>query len=198
MLACIFSSTYATTFSDITESHWAYSYVSELTNADVIDGYPDGSFKPENTISRAEFTKLLITSWFNATGMLEFEKVESPIQDHWAGEVLGIAIKYGVVEPNAITIDNIDKPITRIEMAMMVAKADMVFRGNTFSSNSVPEFNDYDEMNAKELRYLSYAVNNGLIKGYPDKTFKPANNMTRAEASTMIYRFLMGGVEEYV
>ena len=52
----------AATFTDVTETSVYYEAVNTLVGKGVINGYEDGSFKPENTITRAEFSKLLATS----------------------------------------------------------------------------------------------------------------------------------------
>ena len=51
---------FASSFSDIASEHWAFNYVNELTTKGVINGYPDGTFRPDGTISKAEFIKLVI------------------------------------------------------------------------------------------------------------------------------------------
>ncbi|MBQ1211095.1 MAG: S-layer homology domain-containing protein, partial [Clostridia bacterium] len=52
----------AMTFTDLNESHWAYANVQTLVNDGTVKGYEDGSFKPEGTVTRAEFVKMLGTS----------------------------------------------------------------------------------------------------------------------------------------
>ncbi len=193
MLVTICGCVFAATFSDINEEHWAYSYVSDLTTANVISGYPDGTFKPEGTISRAEFLKLLIQASLPKGISIDGAPSAGELPEHWATKYVGAANRYRIVEPGSITIENVDQPITRIEMALMIAKADVNMRYNTIDASKSVTFNDYDEMTAEQLRYLTHSVSKGLITGYPDNTFKPENNMTRAEAATMIYRYLNGG-----
>jgi len=53
---------YAKEFSDVPATHWAYEYVSSLTDKGVINGYEDGTFKPSNNITRAEFIKLMVSA----------------------------------------------------------------------------------------------------------------------------------------
>ena len=49
----------AMSFTDLAEGHWAYSYVSKLVSDGTVRGYEDGSFRPTNTVTRAEFVKML-------------------------------------------------------------------------------------------------------------------------------------------
>ena len=54
--------TYEQTFSDVPTSHWAFEYISELVNDNVLSGYPDGQFRPNNNVTRAEFGKIMISA----------------------------------------------------------------------------------------------------------------------------------------
>ena len=47
-------------YTDLSEDHWAYGPISEMTDKGILDGYTDGSFKPNKSISRAEFAKILV------------------------------------------------------------------------------------------------------------------------------------------
>lgn len=189
LAVCIFflqTSAIANSFKDINSSHWAYKYVIELTTNNIINGYTDGSFKPENTITRAEFIKLVVMAalpdWIDITD------AESNM-DHWAARYVWIAERYGLITTGSITLKSIDEPITRIEMVRIITKADLTMKGNELSVNEKVKFKDVISLNSDDLLLLKHACSKKLITGYTDNTFKPYNNMTRAEAATMIYRF---------
>ncbi len=190
LLIAVCSSVFAMTFSDITEEHWAYKYVSELTNANVIAGYPDGTYKPEGTISKAEFLKLSIAA--SLPEGVTIDDVPSALNS-WIGPYLYLAETYGIVNKGEITLENMNEPITRREMVSIISKADIMLKFNEFPENFIVTYFDCDSMNREELSWLNHAISNGYITGYPDNTFKPENNMTRAEAATVIHRYLNGG-----
>ncbi|MCR4692335.1 MAG: S-layer homology domain-containing protein, partial [Firmicutes bacterium] len=56
------SKTYEQKFSDVPTSHWAFGYIAELVNDNVLSGYPDGKFYPNNNVTRAEFAKIMISA----------------------------------------------------------------------------------------------------------------------------------------
>ncbi len=176
----------AVSFWDIKSNHWAYKFVISLTSQNVINGYEDGSFKPEGTITNAEFIKLVTVSAL--PDWVDVNDAESKI-NHWAGKYLWIAERYGIVSKGAYNLTNLDKPITRIEMVRIISKADIIIKGNQMSTNKKVTFNDVLSLNNNDLMMLRHACSRGLIAGYSDNSFKPYNNMTRAEAATMIYRF---------
>lgn len=180
------TSVLAVTFTDLSEDHWAINYITTLTDKGVVNGYPNGTFEPEGTISRGEFMKLVVAASMPKGVSI---KLSPSALDHWAGQYLYVAQSYRIVEPGTITLENIDLPITRREMALMISRADTNLRGIKLNTEGSITFTDYDTLDTAERRYLTHAVGEGYINGYPDGSFGPDNNMTRAEASTVIYRF---------
>ena len=180
------TSVFAISFKDINSSHWAYKYVIELTTNKIINGYTDGTFKPENTITRAEFIKLVVVAAL--PDWIDINDAESTL-NHWAAKYIWIAERYGLITTGSINLDNIDEPITRIEMVRIITKADLTMKGSELTTDEKVKFKDVISLNSDDLLLLKHACSKNLITGYTDNTFKPYNNMTRAEAATMIYRF---------
>lgn len=180
------TSVLAISFKDINSSHWAYKYVIDLTTSKVINGYTDGTFKPENTITRAEFIKLVVMAAL--PDWIDINDAEATI-NHWAAKYIWIAERYGLIATGSINLNNIDEPITRIEMVRIITKADLTMKGNELATNEKVRFKDVISLNSEDLLLLKHAYSKELITGYTDNTFKPYANMTRAEAATMIYRF---------
>lgn len=186
IIIMIFSSVYALAFKDLPTNHWAYEYIMYLTSKNVINGYKDGTFKPNGTVTNAEFIKLVVMAAL--PDWIDIDDAESNL-NHWAGPYVWIAERYGLITSGSINLSNIDKPITRIEMVKIITRADLLMRGNNLSTNEKVKFKDVLSLNNDDLLYLRHACSKNLITGYSDNTFKPYSNMTRAEAATMIYRF---------
>ena len=169
-------------FSDLDQNHWAEKYINDLTNKKIINGYPDGTFKPEGTLTKGEFLKLIMTA---SLPELDFSAVETDF-DHWAGAYVEIAESYGVLQENEININNINEAINRIDVIKILSLADINIRENTQKTLPYLEFNDIEGISDSELVLLGHAVAKDIISGYPDGTFKPNNNLTRAEASKIL------------
>lgn len=180
------SSVFAASFRDMNVSHWAYKYVITLTNNNVINGYNDGTFRPEGTITNAEFIKLVVMAALPE--WIDINDAESNFE-HWASRYVWIAERYGLIKTGSITLENIDIPITRIEMVRIIVKADLTMKGNSLATSEKVKFKDVISLNSDDLLLLKHACSKNLITGYTDNTFRPQSNMTRAEAATMIYRF---------
>ena len=185
ILSMSFSLVYAKEFSDVPETHWAHEYISTLSEDGVINGYTDGTFKPSGTITRGEFLKLVIACCMPKG--IDLSDAEGTMK-HWAANYVWIAETYGVIEQNTITLNNINEPITRLEMVRLVSQADMIMKGNSSDFSKETGFIDVGAVNMEDLYMLRHSVSRGLIAGYEDGTFRPDKTMTRAEAATMIWR----------
>lgn len=180
------NSTSAISFKDLSHSHWAYKNIISLANDKIINGYENGTFMPNGTITNAEFIKLVVVA--GLPKFIDMNDAESNME-HWAGKYIWIAERYGIIKSGAITLYNINNPITRIEMVRIISRADMLIKGNNLNTKNKLPFRDVISLNNEDLLLLKHAYSKGLVNGYTDNTFMPYSNMNRAEAATMIYRF---------
>ena len=166
--------------SDI-QGHWAEKTIAELVALGAIGGYPDGTFKPDQGISRAEFATIVVNAFQlpEKTG-----KVFEDTANHWAKNFIATAAAHGIVSGYSNTTFGPDDPITREQMAVMIVKAAKLAeaQGKTFA--------DTDKVSAWAKNAVVTASGKSIISGYPDNTFRPQNNATRAEAATVIIKSL--------
>lgn len=108
---------FAAGFSDLTSEHWAYKNVTNLVENGVINGYPDGTYRPENTITRGEFFKLMMTA---AEGE-EFFTILNMVAEKWTDSYMHYAENEGLMM-DGTSIENVDDPITRLEMVVVLSK----------------------------------------------------------------------------
>ena len=167
--------------SDVTD-HWAEDYIWVLTENGIIEGYPDQTFKPDNKITRAEFVTILVRAF-----ELESDtcKVFNDTANHWAKDFVAIAAANGVVGGYSDTIFGPDDNITREQMAVMIFNAAKLLK-----TEELTAFEDSDEIAEWAQLAVASASAHGIITGYPDNTFQPQGEATRAEASTVIVRAL--------
>ncbi|MGR6836660.1 S-layer homology domain-containing protein [Syntrophomonas erecta] len=165
-----------------TTGHWAEANISKLVALGAVSGYPDGSFKPDNTISRAEFATILVKA-FNLQP--KEGKVFSDTANHWAKDYITTAAGYGIV--GGYDADNFgpNDNITREQMAVMIDKAAKL--ANTAPGKS---FADGAQISDWAKEAVGRASGKGIISGYPDNTFKPKATATRAEAVTVVVNAL--------
>lgn len=162
--------------------HWAYSSINKLVATGAINGYPDGSFKPNNTITRAEFATVLVKAYQLPA---QVGKTFTDTANHWAKDYIAAAAANGVVNGYDTGAFGPEDPITREQMAVMVVKA-----AKLSAAAGEPQFADSGSISAWAKEAVVTAAQNGIIKGYPDNTFRPGGSATRAEAVTVIVNAL--------
>ncbi len=166
------------TFKDATE-HWANKFIAKLYDSGFIKGYPDGTFRPDNPIKRGEFTKIFITS---VTG----EDPGNSTEDHWAQNYIKAAVNGGYLKPEEFA--SLDKNITRAEIAMMISRALDVQPNNVEKLKN--NITDFSSISNKYKEHIARVYAAGIVTGYEDGSFRPDGEASRAEASTMVVRFL--------
>lgn len=179
VLGCMTFSAFAgTNLSDI-EGHWANTFITDLTNRQIISGYPDGTFRPNSNITISEFTVLA----------LKGGHVSIPKTDVWYQGVVDAAMTEGIILEgefvNEYGTDKYNKSIERGEMARIVVRTlkEEESAGDT-------KFSDDNNIPNELKGYIKKANELGIINGYTDESFKYDGQATRAEASTMISKML--------
>jgi hypothetical protein len=162
--------------------HWAENSIKEMIDLGAVGGYPDGNFKPDESISRAEFVVVLTKT---LKMPLQSAKVFADTKEHWAKEYVGAAVSYGIASGYDDNIFGPDDLITREQMAVMLVKA-----AKLAPATEVNRFADNNGISGWARDAVSTAAANGMMKGYPDNTFHPLAKATRAEAVTSILQVL--------
>ena len=177
-------------YKDIADTHWASEQIAYLS--DEITGYPDGTFQPDKTVTRAEFVSLLARIAFpeelkNETGSTWWEPAFRVCE---ANNLLSGTYGY-------------NEPMPRGEIARILGFLCCDWGGVNARADAAEQFvinwNEQrmesptwktlfsDTQGMDEDRYRVCA-NQGLMMGYPDGTFKPENGVTRAEAAVILAR----------
>ncbi len=162
--------------------HWAQGNIEKLIGIGAIQGYQDGTFKPNNNITRAEFASILVKA-FNLSK--EQGTVFNDTANHWAKDSIATAAAHGILTGYSAEKFGPNDPITREQMAVMITKAAKL-AGETADMS----FTDYKAVSPWAVEAVQAAVKANIIKGYADNTFKPQNKATRAEAVTVIVQAL--------
>lgn len=163
-------------FPDIV-GHWAQKEIEHLASLGIVNGYPGGLFEPDKEITRAEFARMFALGVGFPTGTST--RQYSDIAGHWAEEFILTAdwLGYpdGTFRPDSL--------ISRQELAMVIARRMEPATGTL-------DFADADTIAEWARPSVTTLVMNDIIHGYPDGTYRPLSNVTRAEASVLIYRLI--------
>lgn len=159
-------------FGDINAATWCYKYVTELADSAVIDGYPDGNFKPDSTITYGAALKLIML----AAGYPE--QAPTVAGSTFSG-YLAKAQADGLVTRSNVALNG---PITRLQVAQLAAGALKLDINNL---SSVKPFTDTADVYVQALNAA------GIVEGYFNNgtsTFRPTNTLTRGQVSAIVWR----------
>lgn len=177
-------------FTDI-QDYWGATYVDFLYNADITTGYSDGTFRPNQNISRAQFAVMLYR--YLKLDESKYASVNLPFAD--LGSIPAYAIPAvkalyteGVItgsEKNGRLYFNPDSALTRAQAAAMIGRTQAkgyALADLTFSdSASIPAYAAY---------YIRAMVGQRVISGYSDGAFKPHSNITRGQMAKILYNLM--------
>lgn len=165
-----------------TANHWANAVISDWESKGLIKGYEDGTFKPDNSVSRAEFVTMMNNVLKNdAEGTVSFTDVK---ETDWFYQAVAAAVNAGYCNGYE---DGTFKPsatISRAEAAVMIANA----MGLEQDAAGAEGFSD--EIPVWAVGSVGAVVKAGYMSGYPDGTFGAAKSITRAEAVSSLNRVL--------
>ncbi|CAM4516487.1 mannan endo-1,4-beta-mannosidase [Paenibacillus endophyticus] len=165
-----------------TQGHWAQAAIERWQSNGVINGYSDGSFRPNRTINRAELVTIINASLgFRSQSEQPFSDVAASA---WYAEAVSAAREAGYFEGYP---SNVAKPldaVTRQDAVVLLAKA--------FHLKAVGSASFKDE--ADIAVYAKEAVDalSSVLEGYGDGSFKPRNPLTRAELVAVIDKLVAG------
>ncbi|MFD0678703.1 MULTISPECIES: S-layer homology domain-containing protein [unclassified Paenibacillus] len=174
-------------FTDLPESHWSFKAVQEMYGKKIVDGYPDGTFRPNQTLTRAEFAALLYK-----TAQLNEKKVDSaavfkdvdssawykPYADALKGMFVQNSLK------SETDVFNPDAPALREDVAAAIVRLRGWAGGKPADLQS--KFNDFNSISEGAVQDLATAVERGIISGYEDGTIRGKAALTRAEATVVL------------
>ena len=166
------------------EGHWAQEAIQKWLDMGYVTGYPDGSFKPEGFVTRAEFVRM-VNNLFEFTETAEIAFVDV-VEDDWYYKEIQKAFEadyiIGVSEKQFAPTDY----ITREQAAIIIVRI-LNIKGN---ESGADVFIDRNQISRWSKEYVGIASELQLIKGYEDNSFKPQNNIKRSETVTLLDRVL--------
>ncbi len=172
-------------FADVSEGDWYYEAVQFVQERGLMNGYSDGRFGPNDTLSRAQLAQIL----FNKEGrpgvnyLLTFSDVAS---EAWYTEAIRWAASQGIVGGYGDGTFGPNDPITREQLAVMLWR----YSGSPAATGKELHFNDTDEISGFALEALRWAVENGILNGYGDGRLGSQGQATRAQVAQMLKNFI--------
>ncbi|WP_339802090.1 S-layer homology domain-containing protein [Paenibacillus sp. FSL R5-0744] len=162
------------------EGHWAQQQIESWLEKGWLKGFEDGSVKPNQSISRAEFVTL-VNRFFEITKSQPVKFTDLPASG-WVYEEFSKAVTQGYLKGYGDKVRPND-PVTRQEVAVIISK---LLKLEDPDPVVLDQFKDRDQIASWSESKVAGMVNLGAMKGYPNGNFAPLQAMTRAEAVAIL------------
>lgn len=181
ILLIVIAMLFITGFSDVHQEDWYYDNVTDMAQNGYLNGYEDHSFKPDGTITNAEFVSI-IARINNLAG-------KDSSFSHWAAGAMQAALEASYYDWDEIppTGETFDKPIPRQLAVKIVMKAFLPNETGNYNtvSNNV---SDFSQLDGRYYDSMIAAYSNGIVYGDDNSCLNPRASLTRAEACAVIMR----------
>ncbi|WP_338751817.1 S-layer homology domain-containing protein [Bacillus sp. FJAT-52991] len=164
-------------FKDVSKTHWAVDEITYLTENKVINGYTDGTFRPQEKLTRLQAMILMAKALKLDLSNRPNPGFKDMPPSHKSYKYVAAVMDEGLFPKNNYLYPN--KPMTRDHMANMLAKGfDLKASGN----------HSFKDVSSKHWAYQSIKAlaSNNITLGYTDGTFRPNNAVTRAQFATFL------------
>jgi|GEM_PF-1205328 hypothetical protein len=185
-------------FRDVASSYWASEFISELAALEIIEGFPDGTFRPDQPVTKAQFAAMLRRA-FEVRDVRDAVSFRDVSSSYWAYTAIQEAYEMGFLSVDEDNEFNPTRSLTRADVLLAIATGLRLS-----SSNSVDEmlayYTDVSTLSSAETRNLIAALTEqGIIVNYPETRLLSLNRVaTRAEVAVFVYQalFSTGSVVE--
>lgn len=177
-------------FNDVESSYWANQYVQSLSQANIISGFPDGTFRPEEQMTRAQFASVL-RSAFPLPAVRASKTFSDVPADHWAAGAISSAYAKGFLSGYPDGTFGLDQPITRLEVLVSLTNG-LGLKTTGDVDKLLGAFADKGEIPDWARGAIATATDKQLMVNYPNvKQLNPERNATRAEIAAIAYQALV-------
>lgn len=189
-------------FSDITENfEWAKSYINSMAQKGLISGYEDGTFRPDNDVTRQEALSLFARAMGSNDSVNK--KIVEIANDRYGAIIKNYNLSWGEDEiaylmyKGALKKTDLDTylkdnekntPMKRYEAAIIITKAMGGEEKALADLGVVLDYTDAREVPSSSIQYVSYATETGIMEGMGDGTFSPSTSVKRSQMAVMLSR----------
>jgi len=196
MSFCLVSTSFADSgkpmFSDVDEKHWAREQIEDFAGKGIVDGYTDGTFRPDSGVTREEFCKLLVAMLGQGAEKPKTQTFSDVDKDRWSYAYVEMCRDFltGYINPfGGLPSFRPEEFAAREDITVALVKMLGLDAEDIHNKDIVSDkFSDADKISPSLKDYVTLAVENDIINGYPDGTFRPGDRVSRAEAVVLLNR----------
>ncbi|MBP3965303.1 S-layer homology domain-containing protein [Paenibacillus lignilyticus] len=181
----------SSTFKDVANNYWALTAIEDLAKRGVLGGYPDGKFRPEKIVTRAEFAKIMML----ASGVKAKKVTKSTFADlqpsDWETPFVEASKQYlnGYKLSSGKVVFKPNSPALREDITTALVKLKGYDKTHMPDQSIIQAmFKDFNGISKFARDAVAIAIETGIASGFPDETFRPQQPVTRAQAAAMLWR----------
>ncbi len=183
----------AARFTDI-QSNWAQTCISDLSQKNVISGYPDGSFRPDAPVTRAEFAAMVGRAFPNAPKDRSASQFSDVSTDSWAYTPIQAAARTGFLSGYPGNTFKPNQNIPRVQVLVALASGLDYSPTGSVSSVLANSFDDASEIPSYANSGVAAATEKRLVVNYPDvRLLSPNQLASRADVSAFLCQAMSKG-----
>lgn len=176
-------------FADLASVPWAKDAINILASRGILSGKGNGLFCPTDTITRAEFSQMIVKAFDLRLLVEKTMTFTDVIYGDWYYEAVQILCHRNIIKGLSATEFGASKPISRQDMAVIVSRA-LNTRSMAIERGESITFTDADQIASYAQGAVDDLTRAGIIAGNSDGSFAPRATATRAEAAVIIYRIM--------
>ncbi|MBD2085068.1 S-layer homology domain-containing protein [Trichocoleus sp. ST-U3] len=180
-----------TSFPDVPQGYWAKDFIAQLAELEIIEGFPDGRFRPDQPVTRAQFAAMLRKAF-------EMNKVRNAIafrdvsSDYWAYSAIQEAYEMGFLGAVSSNAFNPTQKLSRLDILVALAKGMNYSSASTTTQTLLQVYSDAASIPSDVRSLVAAATERGLVVNYPNvQSLKPNQVATRAEVCAFLYQALV-------
>ena len=177
-------------FKDVPNNYWAQTFIQELASRNIIKGFPDGSFRPNDPVTRAQFAALLSQA-MNKSTIRSSATFTDVVSTYWAATAIQKAYTTGFMSGYSATTFRPNENISRVQILVSLANG-LGYAPTKPIDTTLQAYSDANTIPAYARNSVAAATENRMVVNYPNlKLLSPNQPATRAEVAAFIYQALV-------
>lgn len=179
-----------TQFSDVGANYWARPYIERLATEDIIAGFPDGTFKPDQAVTRAQFAAI-VRQAFDQSRTRSAPSFGDVPANYWATQAIADAYAQGFMSGYPNGTFQPEQQIPRVQAIVSLANG-LGFTANSPVNQVLDTYRDAEQIPDYAQNPVAAATENDMVVSYPDvNRLEPQDVATRADVAAFIYQALV-------
>lgn len=182
-------------YPDVFDSYWASSDINRLTEQCVLEGYPDGMFKPNRKVSRAEMATMVVKGYnLDVTSNCDNLTFTDVPKNHWAHDYISKGVAENMIKGKGNNKFHPSENISRTEALTIMSKGLSCPMDEAKAEQILAKYKDGGKVPCWARECVAKAIENGALKNERNQDYiRPDDKTTRAEASSMLQGMRLAG-----